>query len=262
MPVKKLSKKLPKKLPKNLPQKKKNRTRKQKGGGNNAGINNNEYYKNPAEKLAMKKAQWAKNLNKNDKYTKKMKYWIKKKEECYNEELKDKNQEYYSELSATPLYNYRFDPSSDQYKKYYGLFGKCKYFDTYIYKIKNYEYKIKANLPERKYIRKTDVNKIYNDLNNKPDVNKPLLTGFFKLYNELLENNNNNNNPIFNGKEIEKLREKIAEVIVALRIIRNGGGTYAVINEINKINLYNANKLNKKDFIIYLLKLAKNLLAK
>ena len=257
MPVKKL----PKKLPKNLPQKKKNRTRKQKGGGNNAGININEYNKNPEEKLAMKKAQWAKNLNKNDKYTKKMKYWIKKKEECYDEVL-DKNQEYYSELSATPLYNYRFDPSSDQYKKYYGLFGKCKYFDTYIYKIKNYEYKIKANLPERKYIRKTDVNKIYNDLNNKPDDNKPLLTGFFKLYNELLENNNNNNNPIFNGKEIEKLREKIAEVIVALRIIRNGGGTDAVINEIKKINLYNANKLNKKDFIIYLLKLAKNLLAK
>ena len=259
MPVKKLSKKLPKKLPKNLPQKKKNRTRKQKGGGNNAGIKNNEYYKNPAEKLATKKAQWAKNLNKNDKYTKKMKYWIKKKEECYDEVL-DKNQEYYSELSATPLYNYRFDPSSDQYKKYYGLFGKCKYFDTYIYKIKNYEYKIKANLPERKYIRKTDVNKIYNDLNNKPDDNKPLLTGFFKLYNELLENNNNKT--IFDDKEIDKLKEKIAEVIVALRIIRNGGGTYAVINEINKINLYNANKLNKKDFIIYLLKLAKNLLAK
>ena len=260
MPVKKLSKKLPKKLPKNLPQKKKNRTRKQKGGGNNAGIKNNEYNKNPAEQLATKKAQWAKNLNKNDKYTKKMKYWIKKKEECYNE-LKDKNQEYYSELSATPYYEYLFDPlsESDQYKKYYGLFGKCKYFDTYIYKIKNYEYKIKANLPERKYIRKTDVNKIYNDLNNKPDVNKPLLTGFFKLYNELLENNNNNNNPIFNGKEIEKLREKIAEVIVALRIIPNDGGVYKVIGHLNQ---YNGSLMHKKDFIIYLLKLAKNLLAK
>jgi len=258
MPVKKLSKKLPKKLPKNLPQKKKNRTRKQKGG-NNAVSRIKEYHKNQAEQFATKKAQWAENLKKNDKYTKKMKYWIKKKEECYKEN-NVKNQEYYSELSAKPPYEYLFKHDPYQYKKYYGLFGKCKYFDTYIYKIKNYEYKIKANLPERKYIRKTDVNKIYNDLNNKPDDNKPLLTGFFKLYNELLENNNNKT--IFDDKEIDKLKEKIAEVIVALRIIRNGGGTDAVINEIKKINLYNANKLNKKDFIIYLLKLAKNLLAK